>query len=474
MVKDRWEALNKQVNRKGPVWTWAKIVAIVLVGVILGVISMTLTATVYKNNLRTRINSVAEAFSSRSIDSLKTDSGANQRTVQSDYTYTEGKLARIKEANRDARFLYLMARDSKGNVYFLADSEPENSSANSPRGQAYPEATEGLKAMFDNGRPLIEGPVRDSYGNWLSALAPIVDDNTSQLTAVVGMDVPAASYGLLLACAGGLPLLLSLLAAVILYVRHQTRRRQQEHAQFRAEMLSIASHELRTPLTGLRWSEESLLKQKIADPKQQRSLEIMYDSTLRLEESIEDVLQLASLESGRPQKLYIKEADIRSVIDGVIAMQRLAAERKQVTLAYGGGWPDKLLLECDIQRLKRVFSNIVGNAIKYSDNGAQVTIGYQQSKEEHVFSVHNHGVVIPADEQAHIWDGFYRAGNVTGHEVTGTGMGLYLARSIVEQHNGRIWLESKENEGTTVFIALPVTSPPAATPASTSAEPGKA
>jgi len=435
---------------------WIRIGAVLGVGLIVGAASMVIVATIYRDALRTRINTAAQALSSGHIIPLK--DGETTKTTDDDYKLVEGKLARIKEANSDARFVYLMASDDSGGVYFLADSEPDNSKANSPRGEKYPEASQALKDMFNNGRTLVEGPMHDSYGNWLSVLAPVIDDETYRITAVVGMDVPAASYGLVLGVAAGGPLLLAIFAAILVYVRYQTWRKHQENVQFRAEMLSIASHELRTPLTGLRWSQESLIRQKVGNEGQQRMLQIMYDSTRRLQESIEDILQLASMESGKAQRLYLSDIDMRATLEDIVTTQQLAASRSNVAIAFTDDWPEHVVLHLDGQRMKRVFHNVLSNAVKYSNKDTTITLGFSRSKtEEYVISVHDDGIGVPKEEQAAVWGGFYRATNTRDRDVNGTGMGLYLARHIIEQHGGRIWLESEEGKGTTVSVALPKT-----------------
>jgi signal transduction histidine kinase len=441
--------------RNGKSVPTGRIVALLIAaGLLVGVSAMTAAAVMYKNSLRTRVTTIAESLYGQGVSEL--NGALTSVEAENNYQYFKDRLARIKGVNADARFIYLMARNDNGGIYFLADSEPQDSQDHSPHGEPFPEATDKLKGVFNDRVPVVEGPVRDSYGTWLSALAPVYDDRNHQLAGVVGMDVPATSYALLLGLAGGVPLLLALLASLIVYVSAQTRRRHLESVQFRAEMLSIASHELRTPLTGLRWSQESLLGRKFDASKQQRMLEIMHDSTLRLQESIEDILQLASLESGKQQRLFIKEADLRSMLEDIMSVQRLGAERRGVALTLADSWPDKLVVECDAQRLKRVFHNLLSNAIKYSEKGTEVLIGYGHSKKGgHVISVRDQGIGIPAEEQAKIWSGFYRASNAADHDVVGTGMGLYLSRSIVEQHGGRIWLESKVSEGTTVFVELP-------------------
>jgi signal transduction histidine kinase len=430
------------------------IVVIVVCGFIAGTVSMAATATVYKNSLRTRIHTIAEALDSQRITEL--DQAGPNAATQEGAINLQSKLASINAANADSRFVYIVSRDNvSGTVSFLADSGSAGSNGHTLRGQILPEASSKLKSIFDNGRTIIEGPTLSGSGNWLSALSPIIDERTYRITAVVGMDVPATTYGLLLGLAGGIPLLLSLFAAAIVYVRRQIRRRHHEHIQFRAEMLSIASHELRTPLTGLLWSEQNLLSRKLNAKARREVVEGMYDSTRQLQESIEDVLQLASIGSGKSQRLFIKEVDLHDVIDDVIATQQLAADHQKVTFTLSAAWPKHLMVSCDVPRIKRVFNNLVSNAIKYSMPQTVVTIGYSRSKAgRHVISIQDHGIGIPDDEQVQVWRGFYRAKNAAEHDIDGTGMGLYLARRIVEQHGGRMRLESKVGKGTTVFVEL--------------------
>lgn len=449
------DRLRPQVGTR-PSHTGLKLGLLLVAGVVVGLLAMAVTSVIFKNVLLTRINSIAASLDTQRVTRLR-DASDNEQ-IQADYRYLRDKLAQLKTVNADSRFVYLMARNQAGEVYFLADSEPVNSPDYSARGEVYPEASEDLHAVLEKGRSVVEGPVKDSYGTWLSAMAPIVDDESYRLTALVGMDVPATTYALVLGLAGGVPVLLSVLSAAFLYIRHQNRRHRRENVQFRAEMISIASHELRTPLTGLRWSQENLLSHKLTPERQKRAMEIMYDSTLKLQESIEDILQLASIEAGR-YRLYKKTADLRALLESVVAIQQLAAERMNVAVVFTDSWPEQLVLECDTQRLKRVFNNVLSNAIKYSRPDTKVVIGYERAQDGgHIVSFADQGIGIPSNEQASVWEGFYRASNTIAHDINGTGMGLYLTREIIEQHGGRAWLESQEGVGTTVYVELPDTS----------------
>jgi len=455
-----FDRLRPQVGLR-PAKTWLKLSLILGSGIAVGLVSMALTSTLYKNSLVTRVNSLAQALNTTRVTGLESEKQGQQ--FQDDYDYVRSKLANVKAVNQDFRFVYLMARNEKSEMYFLADSEPKDSEGYSPYGKTYPEASKELKALLDNGKSFVEGPTKDSYGTWLSALAPITDESTYRMTAVIGIDIPANTYILLLALTGGVPLLLSLLAATIVYVQHQNRRRHLENIQIRAEMMSIASHELRTPLTGLRWSQESLLSHKLPPEGEERALKIMYDSTLRLQESIEDILQLANIEAGK-YRLFRKPVEMRKMITDIVSMQQLAADRLNVKIEFSKDWPETIDMQIDAQRLKRVIHNLLSNAIKYSRPDSTVTIGYKHSAQGmYVISFQDHGIGIPAAEQEQVWRGFYRASNTTAHDINGTGMGLYLARQIVEQHGGKSWLESVEGQGTTIYIELPDIQPETST-----------
>jgi two-component system sensor histidine kinase VicK len=105
--------------------------------------------------------------------------------------------------------------------------------------------------------------------------------------------------------------------------------------------------------------------------------------------------------------------------------------------------------------MRRTFDNIISNAVKYSQPNTKVTIDYEVVEGNHVFTVHDRGIGIPKDEQHKVFGGSYRASNAVKLSAIGTGMGLYLSRNVVEQHHGKLWLSSKEGEGTTVYIQLP-------------------
>ncbi len=389
------------------------------------------------------------------LDTNKTKDLADTVTSSHvNYEYMHTALSSIKQANPDFHFVYLM-NEKDGVIRFMADSEQKESSGYSAPGEVYNDATPAFKAIFKTGKPLTEGPVTDEYGTWVSMLVPMVSERDGSVVAVVGVDVPVSSYYTALVNAGALPLLAAVTLAIILAVSDSMRRRRVEAARFRSELVSIASHELRTPLTGLRWGSESLIQQNLA--KEQMSLaHDIHDSVLRLQEGAEDILQMASLQSKHSQQLNIVPNDLTKMMRDVAANQKLAASERGVTIKLSDSWPQSVMANSDPLRMKRVFNNLLSNSVKYTRPNTEIIIGYHYKKDEgHTISMTDKGIGIPASEQDKIFSGFYRASNAIKAQVNGTGMGLYLSRTITEQHGGKVWLTSKEGVGTTVFILLP-------------------
>lgn len=423
---------------------------IMLVGLVFGVSVAILSDQLYRESLSGRVATVAAALDGEQAAVLNKPSG---KDIESEYAYIRDKLANIKLANNDVRFVYLMAKDRLG-VYYLADSEPKDSPDYSPHGQRYPEASNELLNIFSNKQVVVEGPIGDRWGTRVSALAPITDISTGKTAAVVGIDIPARSYYELIALSGIGPLLLAAAVSGVIIVSDRIRRRRLDILRFRSELVSIASHELRTPLTGIRWSEESMLKEKL-NKAQKEDLETLYDSTIRLQESIEDILQLANLQGTRSQELKLTETDVSDIFKGIFATQKLPAAQNHITLEFAPDWPMPLMINCDAQRMKRVFNNIISNAIKYTRPNTSVTVAHHKVDGAHVISIADKGIGIPEAEQSKVFSGFYRASNAVKQETNGTGMGLYLSQTTVEQHGGKIWLKSEENKGTIVYIQLP-------------------
>jgi signal transduction histidine kinase len=132
---------------------------------------------------------------------------------------------------------------------------------------------------------------------------------------------------------------------------------------------------------------------------------------------------------------------------------QILSDRHRFTLS---GAEQRLPVLADHERLAQVLTNLLENAIKYSPHGGDIEIRVGQDGNQVVFSVRDHGIGIPQDQVKHIFERFYRAGNVSSEHYGGLGLGLHISREIIQRHEGQIWVESREGEGSTFSFCLPL------------------
>jgi two-component system sensor histidine kinase GlrK len=226
----------------------------------------------------------------------------------------------------------------------------------------------------------------------------------------------------------------------------------------KAEFFSQISHELRTPLASLREGIQLLLDQ-VAGPltvQQREALTIMKDSSQRLIQQISTLLDLSKMEAGM-MEYHIAPADLKRLADGSVNKVRWLAESKRVPVLIHA--PDsRIWVPMDAARIEQVLDNLLSNAIKFSPEGGviQVRIEPDPAAGGMRVAVADAGPGIAPEDLPHIFDRFYQGRRQGTHTVAGSGVGLALAKKIVEAHQGRIWVDSQEGKGTTVQFVLPV------------------
>jgi two-component system phosphate regulon sensor histidine kinase PhoR len=232
--------------------------------------------------------------------------------------------------------------------------------------------------------------------------------------------------------------------------------------QIRAEFIDNLAHELRTPLTTVGLLAEALSRDAQAagdsiPPKMRDRIGKVEVETGHLVQMVSEIMDLSRIESGTGLTL-IDDLDLGGLAAASVERLRLFADRQGVTLRLDV--PGRLpRIRGDEARLGQVFVNLVHNAVKFSPNGGEVVVAVRVADREGelVASVQDHGIGIPRAAHARIFERFYKVdrARVRG-ETGGTGLGLAIARHIVEQHGGRIWLESIEGDGSTFSFALPL------------------
>src|SRR5882672_2445595 len=250
-----------------------------------------------------------------------------------------------------------------------------------------------------------------------------------------------------------------------LYERLGASMRQLESATERAEELnrlkssfmSIVSHELRTPLTMIRAYVEPLLENVgSANTEMQRDfLKVIDEQSSKLKQLIESILELSQLESGR-LRMHREPLNLVDLIDEVMVTLRPQADPKKITLHSEPASPE-LIAEADRDLLRRVLVHLGNNAVKFTREGGRVTFRALSEGRMAKIIVEDTGIGIATEEIAKIFDKFYQSDGSLSREYPGVGLGLSVAKSIVEWHGGEIEAESEPGRGSRFAIILPLT-----------------
>lgn len=241
----------------------------------------------------------------------------------------------------------------------------------------------------------------------------------------------------------------------VLFERRAWRRMNEElgalkqQLQLQDDFVSTVSHELRTPLGFIKGYSTSLLREDTSwDPETQKEfLSIIDEEADRLSLLIENVLESARLQS-KTLPLRFQPLRLDAVVRDVTARIRSRYKDLDVTLDLQSSTP----IQADGVRIAQVFENLYTNAVKYAP-GSPVFVGLKQAGRSLVVTFTDHGPGIPPESLPLIFERFYR---IRAEKATGTGLGLYICKQIIEAHRGKIWAESNANQGTTFFIQLPI------------------
>jgi len=231
---------------------------------------------------------------------------------------------------------------------------------------------------------------------------------------------------------------------------------QEEIDKAKSEFVSLASHQLRTPLTAISWYTEMLLAGDAGaiNDNQKKYLSEVYDGNKRMIDLVNSLLNVSRIELGtfmvEPEPAHLEE-----MADSVIKeLDHSIKERKlDFHKEYEASLP---IINVDIKLTRMIFQNLLSNAVKYTPEGGKITLTIKKQDPNMLISVADTGYGIPKNQQSHIFSKLFRADNVMAKDTEGTGLGLYIIKSIVESSGGKIWFESEENKGTTFFVNLPL------------------
>lgn len=254
-------------------------------------------------------------------------------------------------------------------------------------------------------------------------------------------------------------------AAVAVFRDVSQERRQEEQ---RAEFISTASHEMRTPVAAIEGYLALALNDKVStiDTRARSYLEKAHNSTQHLGQLFQDLLTSAKAEDGRLTS-HPQLVEMGSFLEQLAQDLRFSAEKKNlpVELVIGshstgaGGSMTKTIrplyyANVDPDRIREVITNLFDNAVKYTSEG-KISIGITGNNEIVQLYIKDSGAGIPPEDIKHLFQKFYRVDSSATRTIGGTGLGLFICRKIVELYNGKIWVESELNKGSTFYINLP-------------------
>ena len=311
------------------------------------------------------------------------------------------------------------------------------------KGEPYPEAQNPFERIYRDGQ--------------------VVHDNTAVLVSKGDKQFPIA---LTLT-----PLMDSnkQLTGIIAIFRDETQSRQEEKQ--RAEFISTASHEMRTPVAAIEGYLALALNDKVStiDSRARDYLDKAHASTQHLGKLFQDLLTSAKAEDGRLSSHPVV-IEIGAYLEQLTNDLRFAAEKKGLSMEFVVGSNQTIdasknaagtkvlkplyYILADPDRLREVVTNLFDNAVKYTDSG-KVSIGLTGDDSVVQFYVRDTGPGIPAEDIPHLFQKFYRVDNSATRTIGGTGLGLFICRKIVELYQGRIWVESTLDKGSTFFINFP-------------------
>ncbi len=237
---------------------------------------------------------------------------------------------------------------------------------------------------------------------------------------------------------------------------HKAYQELESLDRMKSEFLSNVSHELKTPLVSIRGYSELMHDDKLGaiTQTQNKALEAIIRNTDRLTRLIDSLLFLSIQQMGRPEiKMKPRSQNIDEIITASMADMKVPAERKNINVIKDV--PSNLEVMGDKDRLTEVFLNLIDNAIKFTHAGGKITIRAWEEKDSVNITVTDTGIGIPEDVMPYLFQRFYQADASITRKYGGTGLGLYICKSIIDAHKGEIRIESKVGIGTTVYVRLP-------------------
>lgn len=223
----------------------------------------------------------------------------------------------------------------------------------------------------------------------------------------------------------------------------------------KSEFISLAAHQLRTPVSTIKWALSIIMEKEAGEITQEQEdlLKVVISSNNQMITLINDFLNVAQIEEGKFSYIFVP-IHINNFLAGIINEFLIIMKEKNIDLVFKKSNDSRLVL-VDEEKLRIALVNIINNAFRYTPKGGNISIRLLSKKTFCEIQIEDNGVGIPLDHQNRIFSKFFRAKNAAVINTSGSGLGLYITKNIIDRHKGKIWFVSQEGRGTIFFINLP-------------------
>lgn len=251
-------------------------------------------------------------------------------------------------------------------------------------------------------------------------------------------------------------LLLTTFLFIITFIIIRSFEGLAEANRLKSEFIRIVTHQLRSPLTNLKWAVEILMSERLGkiEERQKEYFRILKENSLRMSNLVKDLLIVSRIEEG---SLMIKEqkVSLEKIINKVILKFQPFANALNIEIVFEkeDNIPEVFI---DSYQIELVIENLLENAIRYTKGKGRVEIRLRKREKDLYFEVKDEGVGIPKEDQKFIFQKFFRSKKAIREQTQGTGLGLFIVKSIIKKMKGEIGFQSEENKGSTFWFTLPI------------------